>query len=457
MIFNPVVPMPKKIETIQARDIAVGSSVYLNENGNYVEYLVVNQGIPSNSNLYDSSCNGTWLLRKDIHSKRVCDTSNVNIYETSEINTWLNSDFFNSLGAVEQTTIKQVKIPYRKNGGPSGTDQSGANGLSCKIFLLSGCEVGGTTSDNQYLPADGAKLDYFESGTGTSANNKRIANYNGTAAYWWLRSPYTDDASYMWHVRTDGDYGIGSVIGLEGVRPALILPFNAEFDNTNMRLVGTTYPTNFADATWAQIIAACQNNTVPDTWVIGNQKTMTIDGADYAIDIIGKNHDTYSDGSGTAPLTFQLHDCYVKQTFINSHNSGGWTSCTMRQTHLPAILSKMPTEVQNGIREVNKLTSAGNQSATINTTADKLFLLSEIEIFGSITYSFSGEGSQYPYFTTESNRIKYFADSPDVAAKWWERSPDAGNFRNFCMVYISGVSGNDDMANNRAVCFGFCF
>ena len=54
----------------------------------------------------------------------------------------------------------------------------------------------------------------------------------------------------------------------------------------------------------------------------------------------------------------------------------------------------MPTEVQNGIREVNQMTSAGSQSATINTTADKLFLLSEIEIFGSVSYSKSGEGTQ---------------------------------------------------------------
>ena len=36
---------------IMASDIAVGSSVYLMENGSPVEYLVVNQGIPSNSSL----------------------------------------------------------------------------------------------------------------------------------------------------------------------------------------------------------------------------------------------------------------------------------------------------------------------------------------------------------------------------------------------------------------------
>ena len=145
---------------------------------------------------------------------------------------------------------------------------------------------------------------------------------------------------------------------------------------------------NFADNDWASIIAACHSGSVPSTWVVGNSKTMTINGASYQVDIIGKNHDTYASG-GKAPLTFQMHDCYGETKNMNSSNTnnGGWTSCAMRSTHLPAILALMPTEVQNGIREVNKLTSAGNQSATINTTADKLFLLSEIEIFGSVSYS----------------------------------------------------------------------
>ena len=101
-----------------------------------------------------------------------------------------------------------------------------------------------------------------------------------------------------------------------------------------------TYKANFADNTWAQIIDACHKNKVPATWVVGNQKTMTINGTAYAIDIIGKSHDDYADGSGKAPLTFQLHDCYAYVNRMNSSNtnSGGWTSCAMRSTHLPAIL-----------------------------------------------------------------------------------------------------------------------
>ena len=239
VIMSGIVPTLKAPSTgILASALPVGTVVKLMEGGAAVEYLVVNQGIPENSSLYDASCDGTWLLRKDIHSNRQWDPNNVNKYESSAINTWLNGDFFNSLGSVEQATIKQVKIPYRKNGGHGGTDQSGANGLPAKIFLLSGYEVGWTTSDDSDFPVDGAKLDYFTSGTTTSANNKRIAYLNGSAAFWWLRSPSTDNDGRVWFVRSDGDYGDYATSSSFGIRPALILPSNALFDETTMLLKG---------------------------------------------------------------------------------------------------------------------------------------------------------------------------------------------------------------------------
>jgi hypothetical protein len=212
---------------------------------------------------------------------------------------------------------------------------------------------------------------------------------------------------------------------------------------------------NFADNDWASIIAACHSGSVPSTWVVGNSKTMTINGASYQVDIIGKNHDTYTAG-GKAPLTFQLHDCYADTKAMNSSdtNSGGWTSCAMRSTHLPAILALMPTEVQNGIREVNKPTSAGSQSSTINTTADKLFLLSEIEIFGSVSYSKSGEGTQYDYYKAGNSKVKKRNGS---AAYWWERSPYASNSTRFCLVSSNGIANANRASYANGVAFGFCF
>lgn len=207
---------------------AVGSIVKLKVNGTAKEFIVVHQGKPSS--LYDDSCNGTWLLMKDIYESRPWHSSNTNYLEYSTIHSYLNSTFLNLFDSDIRDAIKQVKIPYRKNGGSSGTDQNGANGLPAKIFLLSGYEVGWTTSDNQYFPVDGAKLSYFEPGAGSSALYKRVANLDGSAFFWWLRSPY--QSGNVWRVSPNGHYDSSNASYSNGIRPALILPPDMEVDSS---------------------------------------------------------------------------------------------------------------------------------------------------------------------------------------------------------------------------------
>lgn len=196
----------------------------------------------------------------------------------------------------------------------------------------------------------------------------------------------------------------------------------------------------FADCAWSEIITACQTGAVPTTWEVGDSKTMTIGGKDYQVDIIGKNHDTYADG-GAAPLTFQLHDSYATKYAMNSEmtNVGGWESSQMRQTSLPVILAAMPSEVQTAIRQVNKLTSTGNKSTAIATTADELFLLSEVEAAGTHSYSVAGEGSQYAYYAAGNSRIKKVGST---ATAWWLRSPYSGNAKTFCQIEAAGSVSN---------------
>lgn len=214
-----------------AGDIDVGATVKINENGQPVEHIVVHQGLPSD--IYDSSCEGTWCLRKDIAENRVWDSGNSNVLESSDIQAYLNGDWTNRYDPDIAEAIKQVKIPYRQNGGSGGTDRNGANGLSCKIFLLSGKEVGWDSSDNQYFPNDGAKLSYFLDGTGSSADQKRVATLNGSAAHWWLRSPYTSDGVRVWHCYSDGSYRGWNASYSYGVRPALILPYSFKFQEVS--------------------------------------------------------------------------------------------------------------------------------------------------------------------------------------------------------------------------------
>ena len=201
--------------------LAVGKTITLNVSGVPKEFIVVHQGKPSS--LYDDSCNGTWLLMKDCYESRQWHSSNSNSYKASTIHSYLNSTFLNLFDGNIKDAIKQVKIPY-VNGTGGSVVASGANGLSAKIFLLSGYEVG--IGGAIYVPVDGAKLNYFNQNTG--ADSKRIAYLSASATPWWLRSPYTDDTLIAWRVGSNGDYSSDYASYSHSIRPALVLPSTFE-------------------------------------------------------------------------------------------------------------------------------------------------------------------------------------------------------------------------------------
>ena len=212
--------------------------------------------------------------------------------------------------------------------------------------------------------------------------------------------------------------------------------------------------TNLETASWDFIDSISKSGNAASIWSVGDKKTINIDGTDYQFQIIGFNHATKTAG-GTAGITFQMVDCMNATAQMNSSNTnvGGWTSCAMRTSTMATLLTKLPSALQNVIKTVNKLTSAGNQSATINTTSDKLFLLSEVEIFGSTTYSKSGEGSQYAYYKAGNSKVKKVNGS---ASGWWERSPDGSNDIIFCFVNNGGYATKMTAGAQYGVAFAFC-
>ena len=202
----------------------IGSIVKLKVNGTLRDFIVVHQGKPSA--IYDASCDGTWLLMKDCYEARQWHSSNVNDYASSTIHSYLNSTFLNLIDANIRNQIKQVKLPYRAGSGYGKSVSSGANGLSAKIFLLSAEE---TSYKHDYMPTgEGAELAYFRGCVDNGADSKRIANLNGSAANWWLRSPYCSSnygATIALFVRTNGYWGSSSCSNAGcAIRPALILP-----------------------------------------------------------------------------------------------------------------------------------------------------------------------------------------------------------------------------------------
>ena len=454
-------------ETSQLSTKSVGDIVKLNISGVAREFIIVNQGNPD-ATMYDASCDGIWLMLKDPYFKMAYHSADGGDYENSDIHAYLNSTFLQEFDSKVQAAIKQVKIPYLKGGGQNGTVVVGENGLTTKIFLTSYKEL---NHPYVYLVTkDGAPLSYFKDGEAS----KRIAYADGVAVAWRVRNPRLT-TKYPQLIAASGADSYDNATKQYHIRPMLIMPTNLEVDGNGL-ITGNVFGRSvarrikkgyigvngvarecfdiksiFSENTWEEIIAACRSGSVPDTWLVGDQKTMTINGVDYTIDIIGKNHDEYADGSGKAPLTFQMHDCYADNMQMNSTNTnaGGWTDCAMRNTHLPALLALMPSEVQAAIKEVNKKTSAGSQSASINTTADKLFLLSEIEVYGSVTNSFSGEGIQYEYYSAGNSKPKNKIQ--------WSRSPYNAQSISFVRIYSAGYSIYGSASFTDGVAFAFCF
>lgn len=212
----------------------VGDVVKINENGTAINYIVVHKGLPSS--MYDSSCDGVWLLREQAHSKMAWEADNKNDYENSDMKTWLNGTFLNTIDSEIREAIKTVKIPFKKGLGNASTPvQSGSNGLSCKVFLLSGYEVGFTTTDNANFPVDGAKLSYFLNGSSdANAKTKRICkDSSNSAVHWWLRSPNTYNDSFAVHVNKDGTCNNDNAryTGF-AARPAFVLPSSLLVDGS---------------------------------------------------------------------------------------------------------------------------------------------------------------------------------------------------------------------------------
>lgn len=200
---------------------AIGSTIKLKVNGSAKDFIVVHQGKPSS--VYDDSCNGTWLLMKDIYENRQWHSSNTNDYANSTIHSYLNSTFLNLFESNIKKAIKQVKLPYRKGSGTSTTVTSGSNGLSAKIFLLSATET--SFNFSSYMPSgEGAELAYFKGCADNSADSKRVAYLNGSATAWWLRSPGCGSFGFALYVSSGGGWNNDGCSYSYGIRPALILP-----------------------------------------------------------------------------------------------------------------------------------------------------------------------------------------------------------------------------------------
>lgn len=204
-------------------NIAVGTVLHLQEIGVYQDYIVVHQGLPSS--MYDASCNGTWLTRKNISSNVTWGTNNY-FYPQSGLKTYMD-EWVKVYESSMLPYIHEAKIPYY-----NGWIFSGSNGLPATVFPLSASEIGDSRIQ------DGAVLSYF---SGSSAQRNRIFNYNGSPSDWFTRTGGSSaiEADVI-TVNDSGDIEV-LIAGRYGALQTIIVNPDVLVDDNN-NILAATYP-----------------------------------------------------------------------------------------------------------------------------------------------------------------------------------------------------------------------
>ena len=251
---------------------------------------------------------------------------------------------------------------------------------------------------------------------------------------------------------------------------------------------------------WSVIKSVSDAGQGANYWSIGDRKAVTLNGkvghltlsnyTTYAF-IIGFNHNASVEGANR--IHFQLaktalsggkdvalcdskYNSTVSTTgyfSMNSSatNSGGWKSSQMRtkicgtslSSYSGTIIAVIPAALRAVLKSVTKYTNNTGETTSasaVTTTTDYFFLLSEFEVFGSISYANTNEKSkqaQYAYYSAGNSKIKYKHNGTSTAANWWLRSPTASSSASFVGVSAGTplVAGGTVSASSSIYSNGF--
>ena len=221
---------------------------------------------------------------------------------------------------------------------------------------------------------------------------------------------------------------------------------------------------SFEKASWSDIAALSESGSADKYFSVGDEKTISLmTGDQVTLVILGFDHDDLT-GGGKAGMSIGMKNLLATKYRMNATatNEGGWDESEMRTSTMATLLSQLPSDLQSVIKQVNKKATAGGESTSITTSADKLWLFAEVEIDGTTSAGYADEGEQYEYWktvkdgTVAADRKKYLSNGSGSAGIWWLRSPRVSNSNYFrCITSTGGV--NYYGANNTyGVSFGFC-
>ena len=212
------------------------------------------------------------------------------------------------------------------------------------------------------------------------------------------------------------------------------------------------------DCTWAEIAMYAQSGMADKIFEVGDAKTVQLkDGTSIDVRIIGFYHDKDADGR-LLPISFETVQTMNDDEVMNEKytNEGGWEKSFLRARLNGSFFDEMlPDDLKAVIKPCVKLTGTGGKNPVMGQTVDKLFVLSEQEIFGRKVFSMGGEGHWYDWYRQEDN--PYGKVKQNGEADWrWERSPYGSGTTAFCGVTSNGDADYNSAADSYGVAFGFC-
>ena len=216
----------------------------------------------------------------------------------------------------------------------------------------------------------------------------------------------------------------------------------------------------FDELSWHKINMISEQGLAEDCFNIRDIKIIKVGDEIYHVQILGFNHDNKSDGSGKAGITAQLKEIMTTTYFMNSYgeNTGGWKDSEMRTYVNNDVYSFLPSDLQAVIKSVDKVSDNGNKNTTtLNTTQDKLFLLSLEEVgftSSDSPYFVPGQGTKYEYFTDDASRVKSYLNGESMY--WWLRSAYTNSGYIFCGVYDDGGYDYNNAYSVFGVAPAFC-
>ena len=183
---------------------------------------------------------------------------------------------------------------------------------------------------------------------------------------------------------------------------------------------------------WAELKKMAQAGTISQ--VLSEGDIIPIRLADGEENAIRATHDQAGN------MFFVFEDCLDKRFSMNrdATNAGGWAESEMRVYLNGEIAKQLPDDLLESIEPISI-----EQEMTDKTyvkSRDKLFLLSEKQVFG--------ENSRF-YSKPEKgvSQLRIFEGSKEYRAKsrdgkpfwWWLRSPSSGYYTDFIYVNSSGA------------------